>query len=140
MVRDNAGRFAKGSSGNAKGRPAGRTAAAQLRAALTQVAPAVAKAMVRAALNGDVAAGKAILGATLPPLRAGDDAVNIEFPRGGLSAKAKGVLAAVEEGQIGTAQAVDLINAMAALARIVEVDELERRIEALEAARSSRRG
>jgi len=59
---------------------------------------------------------------------------------GGLSARGEAVIAAIGRGEITPTQGSHLIAAIAAQARIIEVDELERRIAALEQKRSNAEG
>jgi len=64
-----------------------------------------------------------------------DKAVSIGPLTGDLSAQGRAVLDALSAGQLTPSQATTIMQAIASQARIVEVDELERRVAALEKAR-----
>jgi hypothetical protein len=123
----------KGHSGNPHGRRAkGLATAERLRNALVKDLPAILEGIVKAAKGGDIAAARMILERVLPPLKA------IEIPAflapldGSLSEQGQTVLAAMAAGALAPGQAAQILGAIAAQARVVEVDELGRRLEALE--------
>lgn len=124
----------KGQSGNPKGRPPGTSATQKLRAAIADCVPEVLEKMKAQAREGDVAAARLLLERVLPPIKASDEVQVIDIPEDGdLTAKGSAVLQAAADGLIPVAQAASLISSIGALARVVEVDELSRRIAALEA-------
>ena len=53
-------------------------------------------------------------------------------PAEALTAQGQAVLAALADGQLSTSDAVHMLQAIAQQTRIVEADELERRVAALE--------
>ena len=62
--------WAKGQSGNPKGRPAGSGEVAKLRAAIAGQVPAILESLTAAALAGDVQAARLLLERALPPIKA----------------------------------------------------------------------
>ena len=123
-----------GQTGNPKGRPPGQSEITRLRAALTGDVPDILAGLVMAAKGGDVQAARLILERILPPIKAIEQAVELQLPDGGtLTAKAAAVLSAAAAGNLAPGQAAQLIAALGTLAKIHEVDELAARITALEA-------
>jgi hypothetical protein len=68
----------------------------------------------------------------LPPLRPIEAAAAYDWPTGTLSDQGQLILQATAAGRIAPGQAAQLLGAIAAQAKIVEVDELARRLSALE--------
>lgn len=121
-----------GQSGNPKGRPAGSGEVAKLRAAIAGQVPAILQSLTAAALAGDVQAARLLLERTLPALKPAEQAQALHLPDGTLTAQGRAVLAAVAAGELAPGQGAALLGAIGTLARVAEVDELARRIEALE--------
>lgn len=131
------GSWKPGQSGNPAGRPAGTGEIAKLRAAIADRVPELLAAMMTKALDGDVGAARLLLERAIAPLKAIEQAVELQLPDGGtLTAKASAVLSAAAAGDLAPGQAAQLIAALGTLAKISEVDELSARIEKLEAARA----
>ena len=84
-------------------------------------------------MAGDAQAARALLGHAVAPLRAIEEPTPVELPGATLSAKGNAILDAVASGQLAPGQGRALLSALADLARLREVDELEARISALEA-------
>ena len=124
-------KFKKGQSGNPKGRTPGSGEVAKLRAELAQHLPAAIEALVKKIHKGDVAAIRVYLDRVLPPLKAVDRPVSLPLPEG-LAAQGQVVIEALGRGDITPDEATGIMQAVAAQARVVEVDELERRVAALE--------
>ena len=128
--------FRKGQSGNPKGRPKGiadkRT---RYRALLAPHAEALTEKAVELALAGDTTALRLCLERLVPAIRPKDEAVIFELPpEASLTEAGRAILQAAAQGTITPQQAQHLLGALASQARIAEVDELTRRIEALEQA------
>lgn len=86
-----------------------------------------------AAKRGDMQAARLILERVLPPVKAIEQAVELQLPEGGtLTAKASAVLSAAAAGELAPGQAAQLITALGTLAKIHEIDELADRITKLE--------
>jgi hypothetical protein len=126
-----------GQTGNPKGRPPGQSEITRLRASLAGDVPEILAGLVLAAKGGDVQAARLILERILPPVKAIEQAVELQLPADGtLTAKASAVLSAAAAGDLAPGQAAQLIAALGTLAKIHEVDELAARITILEAARA----
>lgn len=128
-----------GQSGNPNGRPPGTGTLQKLRETIGEDMPAIIAQLVIQAKGGDVTAARVLLERVLPPVKAVEQPQPIDLPEGtDLSAKGHAVLQAAADGVLSASQAASYMNALGSLARVVEVDELLRRIEALEAVGSPR--
>lgn len=113
-----------------KGLPDRRTA---LRELLQPHSKELVERAVELALNGDTAALKLCLERLMPPIRAKDDSVKITLPKKGtLTEQAQAIIHAMAQAKLSPREASAMLQALASQAKIVEVDELIRRIEALE--------
>lgn len=124
-----------GESSNPKGRPKGSGLSGELRQAIKARAPELVQAMVDKALEGDVQAARTLLDRVLPSLKA--EAAPVTLPSLGapdatLAQRAVAALEGVARGDLPPDVGAALVAAVGALARVVEIDELERRIAALE--------
>ena len=127
------GRWKPGESGNPKGKTPGSGELQKLRATLAADVPGILAGLVTAAKGGDIQAARLILERILPPVKAIEQAVELQLPNDGtLTAKASAVLSAAAAGELAPGQAAQLIAALGTLAKISEVDELAARITALE--------
>ena len=122
-----------GQSGNPKGRPPGAGEVAKLRAAIAGQVPAILESLTAAAIAGDVAASRLILERVLPPLKSAEQTQPLSLPDGTLTDQGRAVLAAVAAGELAPGQGAALLASIGTLARVVEVDELARRLDVLEA-------
>ena len=133
-IRDKSGRWVKGSTPNPSGRP--KAASAELKRQLAQHGTEVVQTVVDAALAGDLTACKLVLDRISPALKPVASPINIELPdNAGLAGTARAFVDAAANGKIPPDVAGQLVTAVASLARITEIDELERRLTALEAAK-----
>lgn len=122
-----------GQSGNPNGRKPGTGKVEKLRAALAKELPDVLESLVAQAKAGDVGAIKLILERTIPALRPVDAATSLPLSSdGGLAEQGRVVWAALATGQLPANQAASLLQGLGTLAKLVEMDELEKRIAALE--------
>ena len=122
-----------GQSGNPAGKTPGSGKIDKLRAALAKELPDVLATLVAQAKSGDTAAIKLILERVCPALRPVDAPTVLNLPAdAGLVAQGEAVLLALAAGHLPVNQATGILQAMAGLARLKELDELERRIAALE--------
>ena len=124
-----------GQSGNPAGRKPGTGEVAKLRAAIAEHVPAIVARLTEAALAGDVAAARLLLERTVAPLKASEVPVSIAMPDGPLADQGRAVMAGVANAGLAPGQGAALLASLGALAKLVEADELERRICALEAAK-----
>ena len=121
-----------GQSGNPKGRAPGSAKVAPLRAAIAGHVPGVINKLLDLALEGDTQAARLLLERVIPPLKAQEPTQALALPDGSLSDQGRAVLAAVAAGELAPGTGAALVAAVGQLARVVEIDELARRIERLE--------
>lgn len=129
-------KFSKGKSGNPAGRrPGVPDKRSELRRALAEHAPALLQKAVELALSGDSAALKLCIDRLIPPARARDEAVSLPDLNGAstLTDQAQAVMKALAAGDLSPGEANTIMAAIASAAKAKEVDELEKRIQALEA-------
>ena len=126
--------FIKGQSGNPQGRPKGSGISAQLRQAIEGEAEAIIKAMIEQAKAGDMQAAKALLDRVLPALKPESQAIHLPelVAAGTMAEKARAAIEAAGAGAVSPSAASDLVAAIAGLARVVEVTELQQRLDELE--------
>ena len=123
----------KGQSGNPHGRRAkGLATAERLRNALVKDLPAILEGVVKAAKGGDMQAARTILERVLPPLKAIEVPVLLDPLSGSLSDQGQAITSAMASGALSPAQAAQVLGALAAQAKIREVDELARRVFEIE--------
>lgn len=126
--------FKKGVSGNPAGRPKGSGLAGRLRKAIAEDADEVLQSVISQAKAGDLVAAKILLDRIVPPLKPEAQAVQINalLSSGDLAGKADAVIHAAGSGDIAPDIAAQLISAVATLAKVIEVDQLQQRLEQLE--------
>lgn len=132
MARDVKGRFQKGESGNPSGRP---SRAAELRLLLDGGADAVARKVLKAAKDGDLTAARLVLERCIPlhkPAQA-PTPFNLDTSKP-LSDQGRDVLHAIAAGDLPADTGKHLLDSLAALVRVVELDEIDRRLKAIEGA------
>ena len=132
--------FKKGQSGNPKGRPKGiKDRRAVYRELLEPHTQALLKKAVDLALEGDTTALRLCLERVCPPIKAVEATVAFELPNDTpLTDTGHAILQATAGGELSPQQAQALLSALSAQAKIIETDELMRRIEALEQAHDKR--
>ena len=123
-----------GQSGNPKGRPKGTGEVAKLRAAIAEHVPAIIEQLKDQALAGDVQAARLLLERTVAPLKSMEPAQAMALPGDTLTEQGRAVLAQIAAGTLAPSQGAQLLGALSALARVVEIDELVSRVDALEKA------
>jgi len=87
--------------------------------------------VVEMAKNGDTTALRICIDRLIPPMKARDEAVSARLS-GSLGEQGRSVLDSLAAGTVTPDQAATMLTAIATQARIVEVDEIERRVTALE--------
>lgn len=132
------GMWQPGRSGNPGGRKPGSGHVGKLRAAIAMDVPEILASLAKAAKAGDVGAARLLLERTVPVLKPAEEVVALTLTGDTLAAKGHAALAAMAGGQIAPGQGAALLAALGALAKLVETDELVRRIEALEKADGKR--
>lgn len=126
-------RFLPGQSGNPKGKPKGlgdkRT---ELRELFKPHASALVEKAIQMALEGDSQAMRLCMDRLVAPIKAQSLPVVLKDMNGALAEQGDAVLKALGEGRITPSEGASIQQALIAQARIVEVDELERRLTELE--------
>lgn len=117
---------------NPRGRPKGSGEVAKIRAAIAKHIPKLLQELAKRALAGDVGAARLLLERTVAPLRAAEQAQPLDLPEGTLTEQAQAVLAEIAAGKLAPGQGASLLSGIATLAKVTEIDELERRLAALE--------
>lgn len=126
--------FKKGQSGNPAGRPAGSGIAGTIRKAITEKSPELLQVVIDKALTeNDSQAALALLNKVVPNLKAASEPVNFCLDaEQGLSSIGEQIVNNIANGDIAIDSGTQILSSLAALAKMREVDELTKRIEALE--------
>jgi len=124
-------KFKPGVSGNPAGRPKGQHPAHKLRNAIVESMPQIIENLVILAKGGDVQAAKVLLDRVCPTLKS--QAMPISLPVNGSLAEQGGeIIKATMSGQIPPDIGSQLITALTHQAKIVEIDDVIKRLEVLE--------
>ena len=127
------GKFRPGQSGNKAGRPKSKTTAQDLRDRLAKDADRIITSVIAAAVAGDTQAAKLVLERIIPAIKPSEQTVSLDLPQAAsLTDQGRAVVRAVADGAIAPRQGAEMLSALGTLAKVTEVDELARRIEALE--------
>ena len=124
-----------GQSGNPAGRPKGiPNPQARLRGMID--VEALIKRLSESAAKGNTRAAELLLDRALPPLRAVAEPVQMPglADAATLTAKAEAIVALAADGKLSPDVATAMLSAIGQLAKAAEIDELARRIAALEEA------
>lgn len=129
------GRWKAGESGNPNGRKPGTGEVAKLRDSIAAHLPEIITQLVHKAKDGDTQAARLLLERALPQMKPIEQAVALTLPVGeGITAQGVAIIQAVAAGTLAPGQGAALLTGLGALARIKEIDELEKRIAILEEA------
>ena len=124
-------KFKAGISGNPKGRPKDKTPATLLRKSIVEAMPDIILKLVEQAKDGDTAAAKILLDRCCPILK--PQAIAISLPVNGTLAEQGGeVIKATLSGHIPPDIGAQLITALSNQGKLIELQELTKRIEILE--------
>ena len=124
-------KFKPGVSGNPKGKPKDKTPATLLRKSIAEAMPEIILNLIEQAKNGDTAAAKCLLDRVCPTLK--PQAIPICLPVNGTLAEQGGeIIRATMTGKIPPDIGSQLITALAAQGRLLELEEITKRLEALE--------
>lgn len=127
------GRWQTGESGNPQGRKPGTGKIAQLRESIAHQIPEIIDQLIIKAKEGDVQAARLLLERVIPQVKPSEQAVQINLPeKADLTTQGKYILKAVADGTLMPGQGSALLASLGALAKIKEMDEIEKRLTALE--------
>jgi hypothetical protein len=121
--------FKAGRSGNPDGLPKG-TANRQL-ALLREAADKVLPLVVEKALSGDTDAQKLILDRALPKVKPTIPAEPFSLPDGALLEQVQAMLRQVADGELSPTAAAEVVNMVAAAAKVEEIDQLRNEVNSL---------
>ncbi len=102
-----------------------------IREKLAAGADAVTKKILAAAKKGDMQACRLILERLVPPVKATAEVVSFDLDDTDLPSAAKSILRAVAAGNLPPDQGRSLIEGLGAVARVIEVAELQKAVEEL---------
>ena len=132
MSRTSKGHFMKGTSGNPAGRPRSSLSSV-VRARIEGHVDELIALLLGKAREGDVQAARTLVERVVPNLKAEEPTVQVDGSADvGLADTGRAVIRAAIEGAQPPRQAAPVVGAVSAVARVVEVDELIRRVEGLE--------
>lgn len=125
-------RFKPGVSGNPNGRPRNTGPLGEIRKAIGDEIPAIVAKLVEQAKAGDVQSARVLIERAIPAIKPVEHTESIDLAGNTLTEQGRSAIAALASGQLAPTQAAQLMTALAGLAKLIETDELERRIAALE--------
>lgn len=135
IAKEERGRWKKGESGNPRGRSPGTGRVAQLRESIAQHLPEIIEQLVIKAKEGDSQAARLLLERVIPPVKSMEQSVKISLPvDADLSTQGQSIMQAVADEILTPSQGSALLTSLGTLARIKEIDELEKRLTTLEQA------
>ncbi|HLP81807.1 MAG TPA: DUF5681 domain-containing protein [Nitrosomonas sp.] len=134
-VKSKRGRWQAGESGNPHGRKPGTGQIAQLRERIAHQVPEIIDQLIIKVKEGDVQAARLLLERVIPQVKPTEQAVQINLPQNAdLTTQGQHILKAVADGLLMPGQGSALLTSLGTLAKIKEMDELEKRLTALEQA------
>ena len=137
-TKRNATSWKAGQSGNPKGRAPGFGKIAPLREAIAEAVPDILAALIAQAKAGDVAAARVLVERAIPAIKPVELPAPIALPAdASLTAQGQAILGATAAGTLAPGQAAALLTALGTWARLVETDDVQRRLEALESQRDT---
>jgi hypothetical protein len=133
-------KFRPGVSGNPNGRPKGSGFAGQARQQLQSAwdgeaadgTDGIRHKLIEEAKAGNMLAIKLVAERVCSPLKPTDHLAEVDLQGNTLTEKAMGVLTALASGSMPLAQASQMLDGLATLAKIVETEELKQRLESIE--------
>ena len=126
--------FEKGKSGNQAGRPKGSGVTGKLRKAILDKSPELLQMVIdKALVDGDTTAAMALLNKVMPNLKAANEPVKFKLDaEKGIAATGEQIVQNIADGSVPLDSGAQLLSSLAVLSKMQEVDDMARRIEALE--------
>jgi hypothetical protein len=131
-IQKNSGRWQPGRSGNPAGRKPGTGSVQQLRAQIELLVPEIIQVVAMKAREGDIGAARLLLERVVPALKPLEAPQALQIAEGDLSSQAKSIVALTASGEVSIGQSSQLVSALGTVAKLIEVDELLKRVDALE--------
>jgi len=132
MTRSSKGQFQKGASGNPRGRPRS-SLSTTVRDRIAAHLDELVDVLLDRGRQGDVAAARTLLERVAPALKAEELPVRVDVPDGAdLASTGRAVVASAVAGSLAPGPATALLAGLGTLARVIEVDEVIRRLAKLE--------
>lgn len=123
--------FKKGTSGNPAGRPRKTTTLAAFKSSLSIAIPDILDALIESAKAGDTGAAKILMDRIYPTLK--PQSVPVSVPVAAtLADQGNEIIRSTMTGTLTPDTCYQLLSSLASQTKIVEVDELIKRIERLE--------
>jgi len=124
--------FTKGVSGNPAGRPRGiKDKRHRYAESIESMIPEVLESVFQKAVAGDMTAAKMLLDRSLPTKRPEQECVQIPINES-TALNAREVLQSVFDGEVSPDVGASLLASITGVLKAIEVEELAKRIEALE--------
>lgn len=124
-------KFKPGESGNPSGRPPGSGVSPKLRKAIEKDAPEIIQALIARAKDGDVQAGRVLLDRVFPALKAQAMPVYVQLGEN-LPETGENVIAETLCGNVAPDVGSQLIRALAEQSKLIELEELTKRLKRIE--------
>lgn len=125
-------KYTKGSSGNPAGRPKGTTTSTKIRKLIESQSNEIIDAVIESAKQGDMTAARILIDRICPTLKPQDMPVKLPGLIGTLSEQGAAIIKAMSTGSLTPSEAQTLLTALTNQSKIIEIDELTKRVEALE--------
>ena len=126
--------YKPGESGNPKGKPKGaKSKFTKFRELLEPHAEELFGKAVEMAMNGDATAMRLCVERLVPAYRAASNTINLPKMKGTPTEQAQAALEAMANGELTLDDANGVLTAITQTTKIKEIDDLEKRISALEA-------
>lgn len=126
-------RFKKGESGNPLGKPKGTGKIQYLRDQITASMPEIIDTLIIAAKAGDTSAAKILIDKSICSLKPQDEPVRFDIASNDtLASTGQAIIDCVSRGEIAPDVGGQILAALGSQAKLVETNDLAKRIEALE--------
>jgi hypothetical protein len=104
----------------------------QLRAQVELLLPEIIQVLATKVRAGDIGAARLLLERVMPPIKPVEAPQALQISGGDLSNQAKSIVALAASGEVSVGSAAQLVSALSTVAKLIEVDDLLKRVDALE--------